>query len=490
MTLNTARDPGVDKTGAGASDAAAAAQDGSQSQTRVPAWHGFQSIIAPVREQLARRLASPDLRAVLTGATHVMAIRLAGAVLAYVMAIFLARWLGSFEFGIYAYVWVWVLIVAVGFTLGYPSAALRFLPDYFARAKWGRLHGFLRESTFVAIGIGSIGGAIGAAIVLGLRGWMEPYYVAPFLIGLTCVPAAAMLIQLESTSRAFGWLQLAYTPNYIVRPLLLMAIVYALFALGLHPTAIEAVWALVITCIAAAAGQWLIVNRAISRIVPDVKPVRHTRHWTTISLSFVTIDGFRQILENTDVLMIGHLLDPSAVATYYAAQRTGALIAFIYFAVVALAAPRFVKIHLSGSREEMQRFVSGIIHLMFWPSAAAAAALALLGPTILSLFGSDFASGYPALLIVLVGLVVRSATGPVEYMLNMTGHHRDTMRVYGILAVCCIALNYVLIPRLGIAGAALSSYTAIAGTNIVLAFLVYRRLGITPLLGFSAREKR
>jgi O-antigen/teichoic acid export membrane protein len=487
MTLNTARNPAFDESGIAVSDISAPTRESRRDQTPVPVWHSFHTLLTPAYQKLSRRLSSQDLRAVLDGATQVMAIRLVGAVLAYVSAIFLARWLGAFQFGIYAYVWVWMLILAIALPLGYPSSALRFLPDYLARAKWARLHGFLNESIAVALGSSTVGALIGAALVLGLRGWMEPYYVTPFLIGLICVPATALLNQMEATSRAFGWLQLAYVPGYIVRPLLLMVVVYALFAFGFHPAAIEAVSALVIACIVGATGQVFLIRRRISRIVPDAKPVRHTRHWSAISLSFVTIDGFRQILENTDVVMIGRLLDPSAVAAYYAAVRTGGLIAFIYFAVVALAAPRFVKVHISGTREDMQRFVSGIIQLMFWPSALAAAVLALLGPTILSLFGSDFTGGYPALLIVLLGLIVRAATGPVEYMLNMTGHHRDTLRVYGISAVACVAMNLILIPEFGITGAALSSYAAIAGANIWLALLVRRRLGVAAFLGFSAR---
>jgi O-antigen/teichoic acid export membrane protein len=130
----------------------------------------------------------------------------------------------------------------------------------------------------------------------------------------------------------------------------------------------------------------------------------------------------------------------------------------------------------------MQRFISGVIHLMFWPSAFAALALALLGPYILSLFGMDFDEGFPPLIVALAGLLIRASTGPVEYMLNMTGHHRDTMRVYGIAAAACVALNLLLIPMLGIVGAAVSAYGTIAAASIWLALLVRRRLGITAFV--------
>ena len=122
------------------------------------------------------------------------------------------------------------------------------------------------------------------------------------------------------------------------------------------------------------------------------------------------------VMENADVLLIGEMLDPARVAVYYAAVRTASLIAFIYFAVSAIAVPKFARINSVGTREELQRFVSGIIRMMFWPSLLAALALAAIGSFALSLFGADFGEGYLVLLIALAGLVLRASTGPVEYL--------------------------------------------------------------------------
>src|SRR3954465_3504643 len=68
---------------------------------------------------LARRLA---------GAAFL--IRVVSALLAYLSQIFLARWMGGFEFGIYVYVWTWVLLIGGMVDLGLGSAAQRFIPEY------------------------------------------------------------------------------------------------------------------------------------------------------------------------------------------------------------------------------------------------------------------------------------------------------------------------------------------------------------------------
>jgi O-antigen/teichoic acid export membrane protein len=238
-------------------------------------------------------------------------------------------------------------------------------------------------------------------------------------------------------------------------------------------------------------GQGALIYAGIRRRLPPARPRFHVRFWLTTSVGFLAIDGFRMLLDNADVLMIGRLLDPHSVAIYFAAIRTAGLVSFVSFSMIALAVPKFSEIHVTGTREELQKFVSGVLHVMFWPSLLTALALAAVGPFVLSLFGEGFDAGYPTMLVVLAGLVLRAASGPVEYLLNMTGHHRDTIRVYAVASVATVVLDLVLIPHLGIIGAAIGSYTAMLSGNVWLYFLVKKRLGVSAVVSpFHLRRRR
>ena len=438
----------------------------------------FEAGVSALRRLGARLARHGNLYDVVKSAAQVFAIRVVGAGLTYASTILLARWLGAFDFGIYAYVLVIITLLGLALSFGFSSAGLRLVPDYLGRKRWRRLTGFLVQSYAIILALSALGAVTGAALVVALRGFIAPYYFMPLLVGLLCVPIWTLLNQGEAMAPAFGWVNLAYVPGYIARPLLLIVFVGGLAIVGHHPNATVALWAMIGACGIAAAGQGVLVLAGIRRRVGKVAGSFHTRYWVLTSLSFLMIDGFRLLLDNTDVLMIGRLLDPHSVAIYFAAIRTAGLVAFVSFAMIALAVPKFAEINATGTREELQAFVSGVLKMMFWPSLATAIALAALGPFVLSLFGTGFEAGYPTMLIVLTGLVLRAASGPVEYLLNMTGHQRDTLRVYACAAVGTVVLDALLIPTLGIMGAAIGTYTAMLSGNLWLYFLVKKRLGV------------
>ena len=63
-------------------------------------------------------------------AVTVFGVRCASAALLYISQIALARWMGSYEYGIYVYVWTWVLILGGVADLGLGVATIRFVPQY------------------------------------------------------------------------------------------------------------------------------------------------------------------------------------------------------------------------------------------------------------------------------------------------------------------------------------------------------------------------
>src|ERR1700693_1436745 len=112
----------------------------------------------------------------------VFMLRVASAVLAYASQVVLARWMGSFEFGIYVYVWTWVLLIGQPLDLGLGTAAQRFIPEYRESGALDLLRGFLFGSRLFAFGIATVVALGCAGGVWLLAPWLNDYLVVPLCI--------------------------------------------------------------------------------------------------------------------------------------------------------------------------------------------------------------------------------------------------------------------------------------------------------------------
>jgi O-antigen/teichoic acid export membrane protein len=86
---------------------------------------------------------------------------------------------------------------------------------------------------------------------------------------------------------------------------------------------------------------------------------------------------------------------------------------------------------------------------------------------LLGLFGPEFTDGAAALGILAFASLVNAATGTSGAMLDMTGHTRVKLVNSTISVALGIALNLLLIPVLGVVGAAISVVGAVSAVNLL-----------------------
>lgn len=79
--------------------------------------------------------------------------------------------------------------------------------------------------------------------------------------------------------------------------------------------------------------------------------------------------------------------------------------------------------------------------------------------------------------ILAIGMLSRAAVGPAERLLNMLGERKQCAAVYALAFAINLVLCVLLIPRLGIEGAAVATSTALAVESVLLYRIAKRRLG-------------
>jgi O-antigen/teichoic acid export membrane protein len=425
---------------------------------------------------LARRLA---------GAAFL--IRVVSAALTFVSQILLARWMGGFEFGVYIYGWTWILLIGGMVDLGLGSAAQRFIPEYTERKSFALLRGFLGGSRWLALLFGTIAGAAGAVAVRLLTPFIDPATVVPLYISCAALPLFGVLGTQSGIARSYDWVNLGLSPMFVQRPLLLLALVGLAFALGLPTDAVTATAIGVIALLGAGIGQLVMLNRRLAGVVERGPKAYAPRLWLTTSVPIFLVEAFYFLLTYSDIIVLKQFRSADEVAIYYAAAKTIALVSFIYYSVAQTIAHKFVEFDVGGDRAGLTAFLKHAVKLTFWPSLAVIVGLLVLGHPLLRLFGREFVAGYYLMFIIAIGLLARASVGPAERLLNMLGERRACALVYGASFAISLILCVVLIPRLGLAGAAAASSAALVFESVGLFVVAKRRLGLHCFI-FGAPE--
>ncbi len=405
-------------------------------------------------------------------------VRCTSAALLYLTQIILARWMGSFEYGIYVFVWTWVLILGGVSHLGLNLATIRLTPVYREAGDLDTLRGLTHGARLAALGAGTVIMLAGLAGIAIFQPYLQNHFILPVYLALVCVPLYAVTDVQDGIGRGNSWMGLALVPPYILRPLLLLATMAAAHTGGLPMNAATAAGAAIVATWATGLTQTLLINRRLAAVLPAGPRTYAFQSWLKISLPLLVILACELALQNTDILVISRYMSPADVGVYFAAGKTMALIMFVHYAVGSAVANKFATLNARGDKEGLRAFVKDAVNWTFWPSLAGAVIILALGKPLLWLFGPQFEAGYPVMCILVVGFLFRSSMGPAEFLLNMLGEQALCATVLFAAAVLNIALNFALVPQYGLIGAACATSASLMMAALMNYVVVWRRLEI------------
>jgi O-antigen/teichoic acid export membrane protein len=186
------------------------------------------------------------------------------------------------------------------------------------------------------------------------------------------------------------------------------------------------------------------------------------------------------LLQRLDIVLVAALRGPVDAAVYTAATRFLVVGQFVNMALVAPAQPRLSALlaarDIEGTRELFQTTTSWLV-VFVWPMYLA---IAVLAPSYLHVFGSGYSSGLWVVILLCLAMMVASAVGFVDVILLMVGKSGWNMGTTVAALAVDAGLDVVLIPHIGIVGAAIGWCGAILAANLVPGLLVMRLVGIHP----------
>jgi O-antigen/teichoic acid export membrane protein len=303
-----------------------------------------------------------------------------------------------------------------------------------------------------------------------------------FIIGCLLVPFAALTVARESVLQGLGKIQLGLLPEYVVLPLTLIALIGLAKITGF--LSLRATSALVLNltaCMFTLCIGIAMVRRCLPRELKHVPSRLTSSRWAGGAMSLAAISVLGVASTQLGAILLGSLAHPQDVGIYQVGTRISQVLLFALIAVNMSLAPRAASLHTLGNTVELQRVTTHAVRASIAFSVPLATLLILFRNPLLSIFGGHFGAGSSALIFLVLGQLFNAFMGPVGILLAMTGQERIMVVTMTGCLLLQLALSLILIPTLGVEGAAIGSMVGLISWNAIFAVTVATRLHLNPL---------
>jgi O-antigen/teichoic acid export membrane protein len=330
------------------------------------------------------------------------------------------------------------------------------------------------NSVLLALGLGALAllalpfrDFVGDRLLAGVGGWY-------LTLAVLLVPFYLLSTYMTSVLHAVDRFQVVNRRTILAAALRLLGT--ALVLIVLQQGLFEAF--LVHVVLGVLAGVWLLP--VVWRVTASVRP------HLGVALATVRfgLKSHVQTLVTTlhlrlDLFLVALLLGPADVAFYALATHIAELIGGIHRPVSIVLYPR-----LASSTEARMHDTTITVcrHVLLLETLACGAVAVGAKFAIGLLYGAEYLPAVPPLLILLPGILMMSLYNLLGRNFTSRNRQQTTIMAGALALVVNVVLNLVLIPRLGLNGAALASTVSYSLATIVL-LVAFRRHSRAPLTG-------
>jgi O-antigen/teichoic acid export membrane protein len=377
--------------------------------------------------------------------------------------------------------------------LGADVGLLRFLPRQLALGDRGAARRTVPLALVPVVAVACVAALALTLAAPALSGPLGGGEVVSMLRVLAVfLPVAAAHDTVLAATRAHGTMRPTVAIEKIFRQVAQVVGVLAASLFTTDPVALALAWALPYLIGLVVAAAWY--RRITARLGHAPADPVATKALAVEFWRYTAPRAVAQIcqtaLQRADIVLIAALASPRDAAIYTAATRFMVIGQLGTQAVQQAMQPAVSRLIALEDREGTARVFAGCTTwtvALTWPVHLS---VAVAAPVYLSLFGHGYAgAGQSATVILALTMLLATGTGPVDVMLLMAGRSGLSLVNSAVALAVDLALDALLIPWLGITGAAIAWAAALAIRNILMLAQVSRLFGMTPAgagLGLAA----
>lgn len=386
------------------------------------------------------------------------AVRITGAGIIFLAQAAIARLWGSVQLGEYLIAIATINLLAIMLPLGMQTVGSYFAAEYAAKGDGKGLRAFAKLSYGLILFPGLMIAYLAGQLIhfLGTTGEHLEHMWWP--ISIMAVGSSIFFVNagiLVGLKRPF----VGFFADTVFRPLLIVIALASSFALAAPGENIHLLlWVLAISYCAVIAVQTVITLRHLNSLpTSDNAPAPDWRRWLYFALPWIIITLSTDFFFDADLLVLANFLSKEQIAVFGVCTRIFILASYGITAVYAVTMPGMME---DATKNDMAGLGAkiGDANLMATGLAVVLTlVIAIASPLVLSIFGKDFSGGYWPLVILCISLIVRSAFGPGPLILSARNRPYATLPAVGTGLVALVVSNIILVPILGLTGAAMAA---------------------------------
>ena len=440
------------------------------------------SVLTIARSGQSGRLLSA--RSLSTTAIKAMLVRILGPASSFVLAILLARWFGAAGSGVLFVALTLVTAISIIAKFGLETGLQRFVGAEQGRNNLSAIIGVYRQSLRISLVLAVLLSGLCVALATPIaRAVLDDPAQADVmrLLAVLIVPYsmlginAAMLKALGSPAWG-GFFEAA------AWPLVTLGLSGLSMIEGSPSTEVIALAYLLAAVLAAAAAHAAVRFRLPHKTKPLAMSSR-TLYTSCISLTGIELINYALLW--TPFMLLPALADATEAGLYNVSHRLAAQLGLLMLVVASITSARFAAHHEQQHFGDLNRLAGRATRILILLGLAPGIVLLLWSEQILAMFGAEFGAAATALRILLIGQLINLATGPVGYLLAMTGHERALRNILLATMALMLTLAVALIPAFGATGAATATAAAMVFHNLLCSYQIVSRLGLPFLLAFA-----
>ncbi len=331
----------------------------------------------------------------------------------------------------------------------------------------------------------------GSAIVLVGAPWIasiifrKPEVTTPLRIVALYVPLFAVEMVLLAATQSFKQMKYKVYIEAMLNPTLRIVLACTAYMLGGRVYAILGVYilSLLICAILAALALRRCTPVSLSAYVPTVNRPEIVKYWTPLFwgnlLNFMVMYA--------DSFVLAHYRSTAEVGVYSVCIRLIVVMGFFLGVISQIFGPMISELHHRGEIDQLAAYTKVVTLWAVEVFAPIALVFVVARHDVLALFGKGFTVGSACLLVLVTGQFVNYVTGPVGLIISMGGWSRLQFWITAASLALQTILAFLLVPSLGIMGAAIANSAGVITLNLLQVYHVRRLLHFHPFAWILAK---